>query len=580
MVKRKLWLIMVLILFLMPACSLPGINVEEQAQLNPKLISVKDKPYQAVGDGKTDDTQAIQCAINDSAGIAVVYFPAGTYKILSTINIPSNSVLQFIPGQSIIDASKLPDSSDVFKSYGTEGESIKIIADAHEGESSINVADAAGFSPEDWCIVKSDTLSGADEQKIGEIVQIYGISGSTITFYDSLCDSYKPGDDAKIARVSFVENITIKGATIIGHVDANKQALRGLRFVFGKNITVENCNFIQTHLAGISFTNVISSRVSGCHFERNEREGFAYGVEVGYCSQDISIQNCTGIRLRHLVTIGGGKSHYGIPRRISATGCVVSQLTDAGFDIHAGPEDIIFSNNIIYGADIAGITLQGTRFNVTGNVLNGIKGTGIYVQHCTNRPLEGVISNNIIRGVGSAQGGSSNARGILVTPSGAEYNQYNGLTITDNVISKTVFGIEIYNDQASPVKFVTISNNIITNPEIAPIRLCNINKVNVANNTMQLFASQREGIYMEKATDSIISGNVINCITSQDTIAIRLLKASDITVAGNRGIKAEVGILMDNETINCLIVNNNMHDCSTPLQLGSGSGHTVSNNKI
>ena len=41
-------------------------------------INVKDPPYNAVGDGVTDDTNAIQSAINDAAGVTV-YFPKGTY---------------------------------------------------------------------------------------------------------------------------------------------------------------------------------------------------------------------------------------------------------------------------------------------------------------------------------------------------------------------------------------------------------------------------------------------------------------------------------------------------------------------
>jgi len=47
-------------------------------------VSVKD--FGAVGDGTTDDTAAIQAAINTGAS---VYLPTGTYKITSTLTFPN-----------------------------------------------------------------------------------------------------------------------------------------------------------------------------------------------------------------------------------------------------------------------------------------------------------------------------------------------------------------------------------------------------------------------------------------------------------------------------------------------------------
>jgi pectate lyase-like protein/parallel beta helix pectate lyase-like protein len=45
--------------------------------------NVKDSPYNATGDGSTNDTAAIQAALNaaGSAGGGVVYFPPGTYRV-------------------------------------------------------------------------------------------------------------------------------------------------------------------------------------------------------------------------------------------------------------------------------------------------------------------------------------------------------------------------------------------------------------------------------------------------------------------------------------------------------------------
>lgn len=53
------------------------------------LINVKDSPYGAKGDGTTDDTTAIQNAVNYVVGNGgKLFFPKGTYKITNYINIP------------------------------------------------------------------------------------------------------------------------------------------------------------------------------------------------------------------------------------------------------------------------------------------------------------------------------------------------------------------------------------------------------------------------------------------------------------------------------------------------------------
>ena len=79
-------------------------NVEEALA---RIVSVKD--FGAVGDGVADDTQAIQDAID--SGELSIYIPAGTYKITSPLNVPTQqgSTAIHIHGagkqQSILQAS-------------------------------------------------------------------------------------------------------------------------------------------------------------------------------------------------------------------------------------------------------------------------------------------------------------------------------------------------------------------------------------------------------------------------------------------------------------------------------------------
>jgi len=56
---------------------------------SPSVVLVTAAPYGARGDGRSDDTEAVQRAINDHAGTGrLIYFPAGRYLVTHTITWP------------------------------------------------------------------------------------------------------------------------------------------------------------------------------------------------------------------------------------------------------------------------------------------------------------------------------------------------------------------------------------------------------------------------------------------------------------------------------------------------------------
>ena len=100
------------------------------------FVSVKD--YGAVGDGTTDDTTAIQDALD--SGKYRIFIPAGTYKITSTLVLPASVSLIGDGDGSIIAASSVTGAaiktySGTFSTYrtGQHIESIKITGTATYG---------------------------------------------------------------------------------------------------------------------------------------------------------------------------------------------------------------------------------------------------------------------------------------------------------------------------------------------------------------------------------------------------------------------------------------------------------------
>jgi hypothetical protein len=81
--------------------------------------SVKSAPYNAAGNGTTDDTAAIQAAINaaNTAGGGTVSFPAGTYLVSSTLTLYSRVRLQGAGRESTVIKLAAAANTDLLKSH-------------------------------------------------------------------------------------------------------------------------------------------------------------------------------------------------------------------------------------------------------------------------------------------------------------------------------------------------------------------------------------------------------------------------------------------------------------------------------
>src|SRR3972149_4011481 len=91
---------------------------DDEANTNFDRLSefgVNVKSYGAVGDGVTDDTAAIQAAIDavTTAGGGTVYVPSGTYIIGSTLTLPLYPTPITLRGSGSATILKLKDSANV-----------------------------------------------------------------------------------------------------------------------------------------------------------------------------------------------------------------------------------------------------------------------------------------------------------------------------------------------------------------------------------------------------------------------------------------------------------------------------------
>ena len=86
----KLHLCLLLVLAFIPLALAPALHAENVVYpADANVVNVTRAPYNARGDGRTDDTQAIQRALADWTGKRrLLYFPNGTYLVSGTLTIP------------------------------------------------------------------------------------------------------------------------------------------------------------------------------------------------------------------------------------------------------------------------------------------------------------------------------------------------------------------------------------------------------------------------------------------------------------------------------------------------------------
>ena len=167
-------------------------------------VSVKDPPYNATGDGVTDDSTAVQTAISDvvTAGGGTVFFPRGVYLCNAVPDPFWNSILT------------LP-----FVDGATNAVAIELLGENQPAWSAI-----AGFFELHNSVIKTTRTDGsgtfpamiAAGQPLGEAVTAYNLMNALAVSIKNLV--FLPGDNASYGGIrldkvgsAFIESVNVYG---------------------------------------------------------------------------------------------------------------------------------------------------------------------------------------------------------------------------------------------------------------------------------------------------------------------------------------------------------------------------------
>lgn len=298
-----------------------------------RIVSVRN--YGVQGLGQTNEQTGIQNAINALGGAGgVVYFPAGTYIINSSLTIKSNVVLRgerSFNTQILITNVPAGQVHGINIAQGTQNGKWIDIASGYDLHSSIlTLTNITSFATGCWVEIRTGTntawkMSNWPEM-IGQIVQVTEVTSTT-----------PPAGNLRLAsplRIQCEPGLPLNGVPISPQVrpmvpieNAGLENLHISRTVAGTVSTRNNTYSVGFRFAvrcwvrGCEFSNLFGAAIgldytANCEFTGNyihdayefDGDGSGYGVCFTYRTSEILTENNIFKRLRHSMLTQGGSN--------------------------------------------------------------------------------------------------------------------------------------------------------------------------------------------------------------------------------------------------------------------------------
>lgn len=482
-------------------------SYEGNKKINSSDLFVNVKDFGAKGDGTTDDTQAIQNAIDTMTDGGILFFPQGTYNILGDLNLKSNVHYLGTPNTTLDFSNKTTYSNDYFnpliKADGNITSEISLTSDGIKGNYTLQ-CDTTNLNPGDLVIVTSDYqwLGDASPHEHGEMNIIEAINSSTeIKVTDALHEDYTVLNNAKIQVINPIENIIFENMNIKGKgVDPNgTTGDYGLMFKFGRNIDVKNCNFYDINMTCLDFMSVYNFSASKNTFELKQNIGttvLQYGIKYSNASIWGTIKNNTVINGKHGILSGHTYTYPGIQRNILIQENNISGTWHGGIVTHNSTELITIDSNKISGCEY-GINTRVSDIIISNNTFKHCN-SGVYL---SDMPYRTKITNNIF---------IKSSFTINDTALEGNFNvEY--IEITNNLFVDAMIGIDVTNNTEIKRGW-KIQNNTIKNPPGNALNLYGKIRAIISGNEIIKIAGR--GIYLSDVMYSSVQNNIIEDTTS------------------------------------------------------------------
>jgi hypothetical protein len=283
---------------------------------NEKIVVVTD--HGVSSDGTKDTHSAIQTLIDHTVSPATIYFPAGNYRIESTLILKSGIVLRG-EGSNATHLNFYSDVGCMTIKGRTSGTFVSIQSGFQKGSSQIVVANASGFQAGDGGIIRQGDIEVVDptgqwsesswvpEYVVGQMVKIVAVNGNTLTIDPPLNFTFSSGNNPEIQPVDYIQQVGIEDLHIkrinTGTISNN------INIDYAVDSWIKNVESDFTQKHHMSIRRSLHLEIRGCYIHDALSKGGGgrgFGTKLSTYATAILVEDNIFNELRHsmLVQLG------------------------------------------------------------------------------------------------------------------------------------------------------------------------------------------------------------------------------------------------------------------------------------
>lgn len=369
-----------------------------ETTINDKLdIFVTLEDFGAVGDGSTDDTDAIEAALD--TGLPIIARSGKTYKHTPISHSGDVYITTSGSDHAKFYCSTSP-SSAMFQVTGAAKTATTLSADVAAGATSISVASAANIVVGDLLRIQSTTLWPCDNRGTvyyGQLARVIAISGTTITTESSICFGFESGDS-----VVPCTPVSAKFHNIVFEREAYNGISNGMQVIYGDGASFRDCKFINSTANGLALsysyrTHITGGEATGVNLASGSTQG--YGIVANGCFgteiSGLKTYNCRrGVDINGTVIpsifsrvfgcqfVAGGYAEDGTAMWPNGA------LQSDGCGSHGGSYCSIFKDNICINTYL-GVVIRGFNDAAVGNTIVGKSLYPVWLSYCLSPTVSG-----------------------------------------------------------------------------------------------------------------------------------------------------------------------------------------------